>query len=341
MLKEDGIPQGAKSLRDPVSNLLDIKGLLSYYFSTTDGLRRYSIVITVPGRITERITFLGKFESCVYVVDGGEESVLLGGGLSYIVPDVVQQLKDFGIEEKKIKKMFILHAHYDHSGIIPYFKKQWPWSEVISSERGRELFSDPKISKVLADLNHKAASGVGLMEKATREGFAFTGLEIERTVKGGDIIPCGDLTLEIIDAPGHSSCSIAIYIPQEKALFTSDSAGVCFGGQISPTANSNYDAYQQTLENLDKYDVEVVLPEHFGVATGDEARTYIPRSIEASRKERAMLEESYRRTRNIEESTEEITDILVKETPAPFIPRAVRATVVSQMLKFLAGTMDD
>jgi len=297
-------------------------------------------MITRPGRITERITFLGKFESCVYVVDGGEESVLIGGGLSYIVPDVVRQLKDFGIEENDIKKMFVLHAHYDHSGIIPYFKKKWPWAKVMASQRAKQFFSDPKISKALTDLNHKAAEGVGLMERAEKEGFAFTGVEIEHTMKGGDMIPCGDLTLEIIDAPGHSSCSLAIYIPQEKALFTSDSAGVCFGGQISPTANSNYDDYQQTLEQLVTYDVDVVLPEHFGVATGDEARTYIPRSIEASKKERAMLEESYRRTRNIEESTEEITNILVKETPAPFIPREVRATVVGQMLKFIAKKME-
>ena len=297
-------------------------------------------MITRPGKITERITFLGKFESCVYLVDGGEESVLIGGGLSYIVPDVVQQLKDFKIEENKIKKMFVLHAHYDHSGIIPYFKKRWPWAEITSSERGKVLFADPEISKVLADLNQKAASGVGLMKQAEKEGFAFTGIEVERTVRGGDTVPCGDLTLEIIDAPGHSSCSIAIYIPQEKALFTSDSAGICTGGRISPTANSNYDDYQRTLEEFVKYDVEAVLPEHNGVAFGEEARMYIPRAIEAAKKERAMLEESYRRTRNIEESTEEITEILVRETPATFIPREVRANVVSQMLRFIAKKID-
>ena len=37
---------------------------------------------------------------------------------------------------------------------------------------------------------------------------------------------------------------------------------------------------------------------------------------------------------------EEITDILVKETPAPFIPREVRATVVGQMLRFIARKME-
>jgi len=297
-------------------------------------------MITKPGKITERIIFLGKFESCVYVVDGGKESVLIGGGLSYIVPDVLQQLKDFDIEEKKITKMLVLHAHYDHCGIIPYFKKRWPWAEVIVSGRAKKIFSDPNISQVLADLNLKATSGAGLTEQAEKEGFAFTGITAETTVEGSDTIQCGDLTLEVIDAPGHSSCSIAIYIPQEKALFTSDAAGVCFRGQIQPTANSNYDLYQQTLEKLVKYDVDVVLPEHFGVAIGEEAHTYIPRSIEAAQRERALLEESYRRTRDIEKSTEEITDILVKETPAAFIPREVRATVVSQMLRFIASKMD-
>ena len=49
---------------------------------------------------------------------------------------------------------------------------------------------------------------VELLEQAEEKGYMFTGVEIDRTVKGGDRIPCGDLTLEIIDAPGHSSCSI-------------------------------------------------------------------------------------------------------------------------------------
>jgi len=298
-------------------------------------------MITEPCRITDRIIFLGRFESCVYVVDGGTESVLIGGGLSYIVPDVLRQINDFDIDEDKIRKMIILHAHYDHSGIIPYFKKRWPWAEVMASAKAAQIFSDPRISKALAKLNRKATSGAGFLEQAESEGFLFTGVDVDQVVGGGDIIPCGALTLEFIDAPGHSSCSMAVYIPQEKALFTSDSAGVCFGGQISPTANSNYDLYQQTLEKLAKYDVEVVLPEHFGVAKGEEARTYLPRSIEAAIRERAMLEESFKRTRDIEKSTEEITDILVRETPAPFIPREVRATVVTQMLRYLAGTMEE
>ncbi|MCP4623989.1 MAG: MBL fold metallo-hydrolase [bacterium] len=298
-------------------------------------------MITEPCKITDRITFLGKFDSCVYLVDGGDESILIGGGLSYLVPDILEQFKIFDIDEEKIKKMFILHAHFDHCGIIPYFKKRRPWTEIFASARAKQIFSDPRISRVFSDLNLETLSQNGLKEQAEKEGFLFTGVRVDKTVGGGDILSCGDLTLEFIDAPGHSSCSIAIYIPREKALFPSDSAGFCYEGQFQSAANSNYDYYQQTLDKLAEYDINAILPEHFGAAVGEEARNYLPRSIEAAKQERAMLEDSYRRTRDIYKSREEITDILMDAAPAPFIPREVRATIVGQTLKFLAAKIED
>ena len=104
-------------------------------------------MITEPGKITERITFLGRFDSCVYVVDGGDESALIGGGLSCLVPDILGQLKAFDIEEEKIKKLLILHAHFDHCGIIPYFKKRWPWAKIIASARANRYFQTREFRK--------------------------------------------------------------------------------------------------------------------------------------------------------------------------------------------------
>jgi hypothetical protein len=39
MSKADGILRDSESFLDPVSNRLDINGLLSYYFSSTDGFK--------------------------------------------------------------------------------------------------------------------------------------------------------------------------------------------------------------------------------------------------------------------------------------------------------------
>lgn len=51
------------------------------------------MIIEKPGFVTDRILFLGRKESCVYLLKGSEEFALLGGGLTYIVPDIIQLLQ--------------------------------------------------------------------------------------------------------------------------------------------------------------------------------------------------------------------------------------------------------
>ena len=65
--------------------------------------------IDQPGWVTERILLLGRRESCVYLLKGNDEFVLLGGGMVHIVPDVLNQLNEFGIGEDKIKRIIILN----------------------------------------------------------------------------------------------------------------------------------------------------------------------------------------------------------------------------------------
>ena len=79
--------------------------------------------ITEPGPVTDCIRFMGLTESCVYLVDGGGEYVLIGGGLAYVIPDLMDQLTRAGIQEEKIRRLLILHAHFDHCGMNAFLKK--------------------------------------------------------------------------------------------------------------------------------------------------------------------------------------------------------------------------
>jgi glyoxylase-like metal-dependent hydrolase (beta-lactamase superfamily II) len=55
----------------------------------------------------------------------GEDGFLvINGGLSYIVPDVLKQMEDVGIDEGRITKLLILHSHFDHVGIVPFLKRR-------------------------------------------------------------------------------------------------------------------------------------------------------------------------------------------------------------------------
>ena len=299
------------------------------------------MIVTEPGKVTERITLLGRTESCIYHVDGGEEAVLVGGGMSYIVPDVLEQLEKFEIDEQKIQRLIILHSHFDHCGIIPYFKKRWPRAVVTASNRAKTLLADPKVTETIAVLNGEATIRARLKHKADELGLQFTGIEVEETIGEGDVISCGDLKLEVIDVPGHSSCSIALYMPREKALFASDAAGIRYKDFILAAGNSNFDLYQKSLEKMAGYDVNVVMGEHYGASLGEHARDFFLKSMASARATRTQLEESYRRIRDVEKCTEEVTDALLSQAPGHFFPREVLSLVTGQMVKYIAKTIQE
>lgn len=297
------------------------------------------MIIDRPGKVTDRILLLGRKESCVYILKGEEEYALLGGGTAYIVPEVVEQLKEFAIAEQKIKRIVILHSHFDHCGIVPFFKKRWPWAKVTASSRAKDLLSDPKVIESIDYLNKALIAEHGREKEGEDLGLEFSGIDVEEVVKGGDILSCGDLSMEVIDVPGHSSCSVAVYVSGERAMFGSDAGGVPLGDQVFTSANSNFDKYQESLEKMAGYEIEVYLAEHFGARTGDDGRGYLEKAMEAAIKTRGILEASYARTRDVKKSTEEVTDRLMTMLPEGFMPRDIIAMVAGQMLRYIARQM--
>jgi len=295
------------------------------------------MIIDHPGNVTERILLLGEKASCIYLLKGDGEYAILGGGMTYIVFDVIRQLQEFNIEEKKIKQMVILHSHFDHCGIVPFFKRRWPWIQITASARAKELLDKPKVIESISFLNGMLLAERGLEEKAETPGLEFGEINVDHIVGEGDVIPCGDLSMEVIETPGHSSCSIAVYVPQEKAMFASDAGGIPFGDKVFTAANSNFDRYQDSLEKMAGYEIDVYLAEHFGARTGDDGRDYLRQSINDAMETRGILEASYRKTQDVQKSIQEITDRFMEWVPDGFMPRDIIEMVIGQMLKYIAA----
>jgi len=53
--------------------------------------------IQQPGKIHERLWLLGSEESCVYLLEGNNESMIINGGMSYLVPELLHQFEIFGM----------------------------------------------------------------------------------------------------------------------------------------------------------------------------------------------------------------------------------------------------
>ena len=58
-----------------------------------------------PGKVCDRLWYLGREESGVYLLEGRDGFLMLNGGMSYIVPDLLPQFEEFGIDEGRITKL--------------------------------------------------------------------------------------------------------------------------------------------------------------------------------------------------------------------------------------------
>ena len=299
------------------------------------------MLFTEPGRVTERLILLGRPETCLTVVDGGDEVALLGGSMSYALPEIFEQLDRFGIDEKKIRWLVVLHAHFDHCGATPAMKRRWPWAKVAASARAAELLARPKVSGAIAAMDAAAAARYGRSQLVEEKKWSFDGLEVEETLADGDTLTVGDLSLKVLAVPGHSSCSIALWEPLERALFPSDAAGIESGEFFFTAGNSNIDQYLESLERMTALDVDILLREHYGGRTGADARASLERAMEDGRRTRDLLEEAWRAHRDRRAALEAVLDRLTGGAPEDFLPREVLSMVVGQMIGYVARKLGD
>jgi glyoxylase-like metal-dependent hydrolase (beta-lactamase superfamily II) len=296
--------------------------------------------IRKPGKIRDRIWYLGREESGVYFLEGDRDAMIVSGGISYIVPDILQQLKEFGMDENRIKKLLILHSHFDHVGIVPFFKRRHPTIEVYASQRGWEVL---QMDKAIVTINEFGRSVARRMEK----GNLYFAYDLEwrkdvsgETVREGDRIDLGGLEVFILEIPGHSSCCIAAYVPELKALFPTDGGGIPFGETIVSSGNSNYTHYQQSLERLKHLEVDYLCADHYGYVIGSEANEFISKSIEMAKRNRAQMEEVYRSTRDIDAAARKLLSSFYEENPDYFLSPEIFLDVYRQMVRHIASAME-
>jgi glyoxylase-like metal-dependent hydrolase (beta-lactamase superfamily II) len=297
------------------------------------------MIIDRAAPVTGRITLLGRRESCIYLLNHGDEYTILGGGMTYIIPDVLRQLETFSIDESSIRRIIVLHTHFDHMGIVPYLKKRLPGLKICASEHGKAQLSRPEVIESIIGFNRFLLQQKGAGAPDDLSCLSFDGITVDEVFTDGQKISIGDRTLEIMETPGHSSCSLSVYIPEEKALFASDSLGIPFRDKVFTSANSNFDKYEEGLERMEGYDIEVFLAEHYGALVGEEARTFIARSRESARITRKTIEDAYRKHRDVARTAQEVTALFFNGGSGYFLPREVVQMVVGQMVRFIARGM--
>ena len=288
------------------------------------------------GKVADNLWYLGREEAGAYYLEGRNGAIMINGAMSYILPDVLAQMNQFGLDPEKITKFLILHSHFDHVGIVPYFKRTYPAIEVIASAPAWKIFAMPKAIEIMNSFSRMSAKQVGAEEALKAYDTEWRDDMTGTTVGEGGRNGLGGVTLTLMDTPGHSNCSITAYEPDIKAMFASDAAGIPYKDTIFPSMNTNVIQYLESLEKLKPLAVSYLCADHYGYITGEEAGKFIDLSLEAGRKWKADLENYYQKYHgDIDAAGKAITEFFYREMPNYFIAPDILEGVFKQMLKFI------
>lgn len=136
---------------------------------------------------------------------------------------------------ESVKSVVFTHLHMDHVGNADLF----PNARFYASEQAIADFKRNPLGTVLDESAAKALNRIQLFP-----------------------VKSGDLGLEVIEVPGHSAGSIALYYRRDKVLFTGDTKfNHGYIGRVDlPTSVPG--AMRKSLKKLEEIDYEIMCPGH-------------------------------------------------------------------------------
>ncbi|MEQ1949189.1 MAG: MBL fold metallo-hydrolase [Bryobacteraceae bacterium] len=197
-----------------------------------------------PVKLFDNFYALGSVSTTIYAITTTEGIVLIDAGYPDQVDSVVlPQLKKAGLDESKIKYVFLGHGHVDHYGAAKYLQDKYG-TKVAAAGPDWDLMVPP------------ANSGKQARDDAPHRDMVLT---------DGQTVKIGDFQMQVVTIPGHTEGSVSYIFPVKEGKKTYV-AGLYGGTVLVPRIAWNLDEYQKSLlkwaDAAKKANVTVQLQNH-------------------------------------------------------------------------------
>jgi glyoxylase-like metal-dependent hydrolase (beta-lactamase superfamily II) len=181
------------------------------------------------------------WDAHVYLLDGGEELALIDAGCGQrdSIGRILSNMRDDGIDPRRLRKILLTHWHPDHAG---------------GAARWRAHLAGVQV--------HASAVERSIVERASEPGLEPCAVDVPLAHDAE--ISVGALRVRVIEVAGHSSGSLCylVDLPAGRALFTGD---VVFMNGILGLLNhpdSQLEQYRASFSRLAGLGVDLLLPGH-------------------------------------------------------------------------------
>ncbi len=193
------------------------------------------------------------YDCAVYLVDGGEEMVLIDSGAGESYEIIVDNIRSLGLRPERLKAVIATHSHIDHIGALSQFRQGFG-TQVIAHELDAEAIE----------------TGTGSGAEYYRVSYQPCKVDIILS-KSEETLRCGKYEIKVIHIPGHTPGSVAVYFDAGvRILFGQDVHGPYF------LKGSDTGRAKISLQRLIDLEADILCEGHFGIyEPKDEVRRYI------------------------------------------------------------------
>lgn len=185
------------------------------------------------------------FDSNIYLIID-EVTTLIDAGTGMNFETVSRNMSKFNLKPSDIKLLINTHCHFDHTGGDRDFVKVAGCEVAIHEFEAESLRKGDQIITLAG----------GLFGRRRLEPT-----EVARELHEGDRIDLGELRLQVLHTPGHTSGSISLFEPKQRLLFTGDTIFSDGIGRVDlPTGDE--EALHTSITRLTELKAQKMYPGH-------------------------------------------------------------------------------
>ena len=232
-------------------------------------------VYLVGGGISNGFGLSNDPDCHVYLVDGGDDMVLIDCGLATedSLDRILAHVAAEGLDPARISRVLVTHYHMDHAGGAAKFRERLGVDIVAPAEAAETLRTGDERAVAL-DMAKKA--GIYPMD------YRFEPVDVAHEVREGDRISVGGLEIEVLETPGHCDGHVSYLLRGKNRTYLFAGDAVFSGGRIVPQ-NIHDCSIQKSAASVAKLaalDFDSLLPGHAAISL-DNGKEHVAKAHDA------------------------------------------------------------
>ena len=213
----------------------------------------------------------GGLGGSVFLIEGSQRTALYDAGMAYCAPVMMEKLEK-ALNGRQLDYMVVSHSHYDHIAAMPYLRQRYPELKVFGSEHAHDVLQRPGALQLMRRLNNEAAEYYGAVGLVAP--YDDNDLRVDVVVKEGDTIDLGDVSIRVLENPGHTKCCLA-FVAGEEYIFPSETT--CYksrSGRVYPAFLSGCADSITSLYHCAAQHIPYVMAPHYGLVADSTSEEY-------------------------------------------------------------------